>query len=62
MDKDKVVNLARSFSSTCNKLTKDKSWLQQISSPATTIIAMTILKTMLLDIGINKRPGWGFQV
>jgi hypothetical protein len=62
MDQEKITNLARSFSSSCKQLANKKPWLKQTPSPVVTLVAMTVLKTMLLDVGLDKRPGWGFQV
>lgn len=58
MDKDKVSKLARSFSSACKKLVKENQLLQKLPSPAVTLVAITVVRSMLLDIGADKKPFW----
>jgi hypothetical protein len=60
MEKNKVAELARSFSSSCKQIVEGDQLLKKLPSPAITLVAFTVIKTMLLDAGIDKRPGWGW--
>jgi hypothetical protein len=60
MDKDKVANLAKSFSLSCKQIVKGNQLAQKLTSPVVTLIALTVLKTILDDGGIDKRIGWGW--
>jgi hypothetical protein len=59
MDKNKVADLARVFSLSCKQVIKSNPIAQELSSPAVTLIAITIFKIMVNDAGITKRPFWG---
>jgi hypothetical protein len=57
MDKNKVTDLAKSFSSSCKKAVKDNQLAHPIASPVMLTIGLTIL-TILVDCKIDKQPGW----
>jgi hypothetical protein len=58
MDKNKVDELAKSFSQSCKQVIKSKSLVQEITSPAVMLISLTVLNILVNDSGITKRPGW----
>ncbi len=58
MDKNKVDELAKSFSQSCKQVIKSKSLVQEITSPAVMLISLTVLNMLVNDSGITKRPGW----
>jgi hypothetical protein len=58
MEKNKVTELARSFSQSCQKIVQENKLVRKLSSPAIILVAITVVNSMLLDIGIDKRPGW----
>jgi hypothetical protein len=59
MDKNKVTELAKSFSQSCKRVIKNKPLAQEITSPAVMLIALTVFNIVVNNVGINKRPGWG---
>jgi hypothetical protein len=58
MEKNKVSKLARSFSQSCQKIIQENQLVRKLPSPAILLVAITVVNSMLLDIGIDKRPGW----
>ena len=58
MDKNKVDELAKSFSQSCKQVIKSKSLVQEITSPTVMLISLTVLNMLVNDFGITKRPGW----
>ena len=58
MEKNKVSKLARSFSQSCQKIIQENQLGRKLPSPAILLVAITVVNSMLLDIGIDKRPGW----
>ena len=56
MDKQKVENLAKSFSLSCKQTVHNKQWMQKLTSPSTILIALTILDAVTI-LGGPKR-GW----
>jgi hypothetical protein len=58
MQKNTVSELARSFSQSCQKIIQENKLLQKLPSPAVMLVAITVVNSMLLDIGADKRPGW----
>jgi hypothetical protein len=58
MDKNKVAELAKSFSQSCKQVIKSKSLVQEITSPAVMLISLTVLNIIVDNPGITKRPGW----
>jgi hypothetical protein len=57
MDKQKVANLAKSFSFSCKQVVKDKQLMQKTSSPALMLTALTVLTIVAFDVQGSKR-GW----
>ena len=57
MDKQKVANLAKSFSFSCKQVVKDKQLMQKLSSPALMLTALTVLNIVAVNIEASKR-GW----
>jgi hypothetical protein len=47
MDKIKVANLAKSFTMTCKEVVKNNPLAQKVTSPAVTLIALTILQVVV---------------
>jgi hypothetical protein len=60
MDKIKVANLAKSFSLSCKQIVKGNQLAQKLTSPAVMLIALTVLKVMVDQSEIDKRPSWGW--
>jgi hypothetical protein len=58
MEKNKVSQLARSFSQSCQKIVQENKLVQKLPSPAILVIAITVVNSLLFDSGIDKRPGW----
>jgi hypothetical protein len=58
MEKNKVSKLARSLSQSCQKIVQENQLVRKFPSPAILLVAITVVNSMLLDIGIDKRPGW----
>jgi hypothetical protein len=58
MEKNKVSKIARSFSQSCQKIIQENQLVRKLPSPAILLVAITVVNSMLLDIGIDKRPGW----
>ena len=59
MDKNKVTDLAKSFSQSCKQVIKSNPLAQEITSPAVMLIALTVFDIIVKDAGITKWPGWG---
>jgi len=59
MDKNKVENLAKSFSLSCKRVLKSDNLAHALTSPTVALIAITVLKVMVTDGGIDKTR-WGF--
>ena len=60
MDKNKVENLAKSFSLSCKRVVKSDQLAHALTSPTVVLIAITVFKVMVTDIGIDKKPGWAW--
>jgi hypothetical protein len=58
MDKNKVADLAKSFSLSCKQVVKSNQLAQGLTSPAIMLVALTVLKIMVNDVGIDKQPAW----
>jgi hypothetical protein len=58
MEKNKISQLARSFSTSCQKLVEENQMLRKVISPTVTLVAITVVKSMLLEVGIDKKPFW----
>ncbi len=59
MDKNKVVELAKSFSLSCKRAVEDNRLAQKLTSPAVMLVAFTVTRIMLEVIEQDKRPSWG---
>ena len=59
MDKNKVSNLAQSFSSSCKQLVKENQFAQKVSSPATILTALAVMSVLGDAITPYKHGGWG---
>jgi hypothetical protein len=59
MDKNKVENLAKRFSLSCKQAVKSDQMGNLLASPAVALIAITVIKVMEIDSGIDKLR-WGF--
>jgi hypothetical protein len=59
MDKNKVADLAKSLSTSCKRVVKSSQLAQKFSSPAVTLIAITVFNLLLVGVDANKKPGWG---
>ena len=57
MDKQKVANLAKSYSFSCKQVVKDKQLMQKHSSPALMLTALTVLTIVAFDVESSKK-GW----
>jgi len=57
MDKQKVANLAKSFSFSCKQVVKDKQLMQKLSSPALMLTTLTVLNIIAVHIDESKK-GW----
>jgi hypothetical protein len=57
MDKNKVVDLAKSFSLSCKQAVKDNQLTRELTSPAVMLIALTVLN-VIVEGEIDKRLGW----
>jgi hypothetical protein len=58
MEKHKVSELARSFSQSCQKKVEENKLAKKLPSPAVMLVGITVLGSLLLDAGLDKRPGW----
>lgn len=58
MEKNKVTKLARSFSASCHKLVEENQLLRKFPTPVVMLVAITVVRSMLLDIGVDKKPFW----
>jgi hypothetical protein len=58
MEKYKVSELARSFSQSCQKIVKENKLAKKLPSPAVMLVGITVFRSLLLDAGLDKRPGW----
>ena len=58
MDKKKVADFARSFSRSCKELVNDRQLTRKLSTPAATLMAITILNVVMAPNGIDKKS-WG---
>ena len=58
MDKKKVADLAKSFSRSCKELVEDNQLTRKLSSPAVTLVAITILNIVRVPNIIDKKS-WG---
>ena len=54
MDKQKVADLAKSFSRSCKELVNDSQLARILPSPAVTLIALTVI-TITSEGGFDKR-------
>ena len=59
MDKNKVENLAKSYSLSCKRVVKSDNLAHALTSPTVALIAITVFKIMATDGGIDKIR-WGF--
>ena len=55
MDKQKVVNLSKSFTFSCKQVVKDKQLMQKLSSPALMLTALTVLNIVAVTVDDTKR-------
>ncbi len=54
MDKNKVKNLVKSFSLSCKQAVKDKELMYKLTSPAVTLLALTLIQIVTLDAGKTR--------
>ena len=59
MDRNKVADLAKSFSTSCKQIVKDNQLTHKLASPAVMLITLTVLN-VLIEGEIDKHIGWGF--
>lgn len=60
MDKNKLTNLANSFSLSCKQVVKDNKLAQKlVSSPALMLTALTVLEILVDDGLLDKGKNWG---
>ena len=56
MDKQKVAELARSFSLSCKKLVQNKQLVGTLTAPAVVLVSLTVIN--LLTVTPDKMGGW----
>ena len=56
MDKEKVADLAKSFSLSCQKLVKNKQLMGTLSAPAIVLVSLTVMN--LISVTPDKMGGW----
>ena len=56
MDKEKVADLAKSFSLSCKKLVKDKQLVGTLTAPAVVLVSLTVMN--LISVTPEKTGGW----
>ena len=56
MDKNKVTDLAKSFSLSCKKLVQDKQLVGALTAPAVVLVSLTVMN--LLTVTPDKMGGW----
>lgn len=59
MDKEKVADLAKSFSLSCKKLVKDKQLVGTLTTPAVVLVSLTVMN--LISVTPDKMGGWGLM-
>jgi len=59
MDKNKVVDLAKSLSSSCKQAVKENQITHKVASPAVILIALTVWSAVVGDGSADKLFGWG---
>ena len=58
MDKEKVADLAKSFSLSCKKLVQDKQLMRTLATPSVMVVSLAVMN--LVSSTPNK--GWWFVV
>jgi hypothetical protein len=58
VDKNKVADLARSFSSLCKQTVQESQITQKMTSPAVTLLALTIFRVISDNNPADKSRTW----
>jgi hypothetical protein len=58
VDKNKVADLARSFSSLCKQAVQESQITQKMTSPAVTLLALTIFRVISDNNPADKSRTW----
>ena len=56
MEKQKVADLAKSFSLSCKRVVNDRHWMHKVTSPSIILITLTVMD-VVITAGDPKR-GW----
>ena len=57
MDKEKVANLANSFSTACKEAVKENKLIQKMSSPQAILLTLAVLE-VTIDL-VEPKKHWG---